>query len=68
MARSNWCKSNQHEWCFNRDASECNCSCACHGRSMLVGDIYPCHTPQMKRNDDFRKIWMWYASQSDRKA
>lgn len=34
-------------------------------RPMVVGDLYLCHTPIMARNDDFRKIWMWYASQSD---
>lgn len=37
-------------------------------RPMVVGDIYPCHTLQMKRQDDFRKVWMWYAAQSDRKV
>lgn len=34
-------------------------------RRMVVGDIYLCHTPIMARGDDLRKIWMWYASQSD---
>lgn len=33
-------------------------------RRMVVGDIYPCATPQMKRQDDLRKIWMWYAAQA----
>lgn len=34
-------------------------------RPMVFGDIFLCYTPSMRRWDDLRKAWIWYASQSD---
>lgn len=30
QAPSKWCTEGDHDWCFNRDASEANCRCSCH--------------------------------------
>ncbi len=38
---SKWCKAGKdaesHGWCYNRNASECHCTCSCHKRRSVPG-------------------------------